>query len=314
MQRIVWLLPGLLLMLCCSQAVAQFYPGYSSSPFAGAGTAQIQRPAERMLMFVEISASGSDVREASKAMTKKIDAAKKKLSELGADDKSVTTKPPRVDTGTSDASRRMRMMQMQMQRQLGNRAGKKKEEPETQTVTIKTLLQAEWPITGRDATEVLASAWELQEAVRDAKLAGTEEEAELSAEEQEALEEARMFSGDSDEQKPGEPAFVYKGSVKPEERAALLKQAFEKARASANEMATLAGMKLGTLNSIAESRSPTESWASYYDNGYNSSSYRLLQRMQQENAGEDDSLTMIGDSPSELVYSVSVTAGYGAAP
>ncbi len=153
---------------------------------------------------------------------------------------------------------------------------------------------------------MLAAAWELQEAIRGAKLSGDDASAELSPEEQEMLEEAQMFNNSGNEQNSTEPVFIFLGQVTKEERAALMKEAFAKAVAEAGEMAESTGSKLGPLGSVRTAGNNLEGFTP----DYNRPNYQLLAGKTQELAAAGNTLQMIGDSPTELTYTVSVSAGF----
>ncbi len=319
------ILPMLLLVSCsfASSAAAQEFPGGATSvpePFAGSGTAQIKRLADRMVTWIPLQASGSDVRAATTALQQKIAAAKVQLKELGAQEESLKAGEIALTNNASDVRERMMRIQQGLMRGRNQSPQVDESESETAVVTVTTSLRADWALIATDGPELLAAASELQAAVRNAKLTEDSSEQQLPPEQQELFEEARMFADSGEADTSREPVFVFLAKVTPQERAALLKQAFQRAEAEARELAEATGTTLGSIGTVRQSSpSGTSAMGSRYGTSYypllsqygsSEQSQAFITELLQELSQSGPVMHMIGAAPGELTYAVSVTAGF----
>ncbi len=275
------------------------------------GKASIEVPAERMLLVVDLIARNQDVREAVTSLQDRIEAAKAQVAALGANEDSVKIADPKIATAQSDAQQSLRAQVLEG----FNLAGRDLETTALQPmVTVTARLTAEWDLSESDAIERLATVYQLQQQIKDAKLSGADENEELSEEELELLEEAQMMANDffSDEQKPGEPTFLFYTAIRQEQREAALKQAFESAKAQGVQLANAAGVQLGELQSLQDATASTtlaEEFAYGYSSGV--TDYKAYQLASQLFSGETDSPKAYGTELGSLTYSVQITVGFG---
>ncbi|MEZ6059323.1 MAG: SIMPL domain-containing protein [Planctomycetaceae bacterium] len=298
-------------------ATAQYSFSASSEPFVGTGTATLKQKPERMRVIIPLSAQAQTVREAATALREKADSAGQQLVVMGAASDSLNTGRLKIDESASDTHRKMLM---QMRGMMGSSFGGPPEATETTEdseqemaamVSVTTSLTADFMLQGDDDVDLLAKSFELQQAIKDAKLNG-EAGSGLSPEEQELLEEAAMF-GQSGEENPDQPVFMFVGSIGRDARSKLMKEAFQKASASAAELAEATGAKLGRMASVRESSDMEPDWDSFSSGrgyGYSSSLYQTLQQAK-ATLDEEEGMTAIGSNPTELVFSVTLTAGFG---
>jgi uncharacterized protein YggE len=264
-----------------------------------------------MRLQIDLLARGQDLKEAIAKIKERREAASKKLTELGAAADSIQFGEVRIVPSKNDEQRRMEMMVRA--RMKGQKPGAKdvaKKEP----VKVSMSLKAEWLIKAGSAEERLLAAHELQDKIREADLAGQKEAEKLSAEEQEEAEEAageeRMPSFDpSDGAAPGTAVFFFVAKVSDEEKSKMAKEAFDKARASAERLAKAAGVGLGPLQSLSRSgQGPeTEDFSGEY-NPYRSAMYPMLQRLRMEQG--DDAAEAVGTDPGQVSLRVTVTAEF----
>ena len=305
---------ALAVLTTADSASAQMFDT-TGQPFVGTGTAKLRRGPEFMRVILPLSAQGQNVREAARALTEKADSVSQQLVVIGAAQESVSVAALRIDESTSDTHRQMlSQMRSMMGSGFGGAFGgadDADEPPEvSELVSVRTALTADFGLDESDAIELLARTYELQQTIREAKLNGDVGE-ELSPEEQEMLEEAAMYGG-SGEENPNEPVFLYVGTISGEERSALMKEAFAKASAAAAELAAAAGVRLGELGSVREGAGAETDWDGYASMGgygYSSARYQAVERAKAQLA-QTEQMTSVGTSPTELTFSVSVTAGF----
>ena len=293
----------LVLIAVCTQAAGQEMPATVVEPFAGTGAAQMKRPADRMVVWIPLRASGADVRAATKMLQQKVEATVVKLKELGVEEKSIVIGSFAAKDETTDASRRM----MQMQSARSGRPSVAPAEDAVAVVTVTTSLRGNLALTGTTGPEILASASDLQEAIRNAKLTDDGMSDQLSPEQQEILEETQMFHDSDDEENSTEPAFIFTAVVTPQERSALFKKAFQNAEAQALELAEATGAALGPVGSVRHDASIDYSMMS---RAYGSPNQHLVAALSEELQLSGPVLQMIGDSPAELTYSVHIIVGF----
>lgn len=287
----------------------------------GTGAATIQRLPETLRMQVAIIGKGATLKDAVTSLKTRTDAAKKQVTELGADKDSIRVDPPHIyEQQNNNQRRQMEMMMAQRMNRGGKKAAKNKVAP---PVMVSAMLTASWKLKAKDAEDLLLTVHPLQEKIRTADLAGAKETEKLTPEQEELLEEAEaqgfsMYDG-GEEAKPGEPLFLFVSRISDEDREQALADAFKNAKSDAVRLAKSAEATLGRLKSIQNNM-----YGGGYDGddygmanyNYNSRAYRALQaaRNSQNRSGKEDNLEAIGGEPGMVKYVVNVTATFDLEP
>jgi uncharacterized protein YggE len=116
----------------------------------------------------------------------------------------------------------------------------------------------------------------------------------------------------NDEQKPGQPAFLFVSRISEAERDKALAEAFEKAKQQATRLAKAAGAQLGALKSLAGNAAMGGGDYDVYQYGRdNSPSHQMMQAMRnRQSSGEEETVEAIGAEPGPVSINVSVTAAF----
>lgn len=309
------LLTALATVLILPTASGQIYDGMmdASHPIVGVGTAELKRPANAMVALFSMKATGTNIREATASLHQVTADARAKIVELGAKEDSIRVAVIGLHQETEDANQRM-MIQMRGsmggRRSVPDESESEGEAAESEIVTVATTIRATWALDSSSPEEALASSWELQKAIQKAEVIPTVIQAGLSPEDQEVLEESRMFSDSGEDENSNEPVFLYLNVVTHEERTQLLKEAFTKAEKDARETAEITNASLGSvLNIRISSEVPGNEYAQYaYQMGNREEVGALIAQLKADNP-----LAMMGLAPSELDYQIVVRAGFGLA-
>ena len=307
------LLTGLTVALILPTASGQIFDGImdASHPIVGVGTAELKRPANAMVAQFSMKATGTNIREATAALQQVTEDAKAKIVELGAKEDSIRIAVIGLHQETEDAKQRM---MMQMEGSIGGQVSvsdeSKGDAAESEIVTVATTIRATWALDSSSPDEALASSCELQKAIQKAEVIPKETQSGLSLENQELLEEARMFSNSGEDENSNEPVFLYLNMVTQAERTQLLKDAFAKAMKDAGETAEIINGSLGSvLNIRISSELPGNEYAQYqYQMGDYQKANALMIQLKADNP-----LAMVGLAPSEVDYPIVVKAGFGLA-
>lgn len=291
------------LLICFSSwspvSVAQYL---DVVPVSGTGSAEIRKPADRLRAVIPLSGRGENVRKAAAALKDREDAAKIQLLTLGAKKDSIRLGELSIDNGVSDTHQRMLL---QLRGALPNRSGGEADDMK-QMIVVRRYLSAEWPLKG-DGVELLARAEEVRRQVLGTEFNDAADEEELSEEEQELMEEARMF-GESDQEDPNKPAVFFVASVSDDEQKKIAADAFRKAKEAADVLAAAAGRKLGRLLSVAESHDAEGDWNQYeMQRQFGEVQYRM---MYEDAAARDEQRTIRSITPMSLTFDYAVTVGY----
>ncbi len=308
-----------LLMLLVGTSQAQNFgeAGLSTDHAVTAmGTAVIERQAQRVRMQIELQGKGKDIKAALAKLEKRREAASSRLKELGVIESTIEYGQPKTDASISARQRQMLEMVMSNQRGVAKRRAQKLFS--SQPIVVSQSLQAEWPIHAEDTAELLIFCHELENTIRDADVAGTKEPEELSAEEEELLEEmkesANQFGGYSESEgpKPGTPSFLYVARIDENEHAQALARAFSKAKAQASTLAKAAGVELGTLRRLAaqEQSASIDNYDEYGGYAYQRFAYMQMQRAA-GTAQEGSHKEAIGSAPGQIKYQIVVRAAFG---
>jgi uncharacterized protein YggE len=257
----------------------------AESSVSGMGVATIERPAERMRMQIELTATAPTLKEALKALKDRRDAAEAQLEALGAEKASV--KFSDVAMSEDSGSDRRKEMERMLRNRLSSRKGKDGKAgvalPTSHTVAVQ--LMADWPLKSASPEETLLAVYDIQGQVRKADLAGQSEKKALTPEEQELEEEmSEMRNFGDEEERPGEPNFIFVAQLSDAEREKALADAFAKAKAQAARTAKAAGAELGALVRVADPSAgidPSDMMSGYYgEDAYAYSRYASQARRQ----------------------------------
>lgn len=278
----------------------------NSSTVVATGRASLKLPAKRMVLAIDLFGRHQDVREAVKSLQDRIKAATTQVTALGALADSIQVGDPKISAAQSDAQEALRAQVFEG----FSRAGRSTEESQSPAmITVTARLIAQWGLAGADAAERMAAAYELQQQIRKAKLSGADDSTGLSPEEQELLEEAQMLAMAntySDEKPPGEPTFLFYAPVSPDDRAAMLQQAFGNAKAQATSMAQAAGVQLGELQSLQDGGVAGD----LHSYGYGGIDYEADQLAAELLPTNPDAPRAVGTEAGTLNYSVQLLVGF----
>lgn len=271
---------------------------------SGMGVVTVKEKAALVRMTIQLQEKGKTVKEALAKLADRGNAALLQLQSLGAKKSAIVASEPTLVTQKTDEERQMEQMLMRQMRSRG-RAPKALQKPKS--VTVKSTLTAEWPLTMETNAELLIFANTLQEKIEAADLGGLKEPKKLTPEEEELQAEMEeMMSGYSSygngQPKPGEPSFFYVARISQEARAKALATAFDKAKAQAQGLAVAARAKLGKLSSLSGSSNQAND-----DYGYN---YAMrMAMMGAADSGTDENEAMVA-SPGEVTFQVMVNATF----
>jgi hypothetical protein len=170
---------------------------------------------------------------------------------------------------------------------------------------VTLQLTAEWPLDTTDHERLLAFCHDLQTKVVAADLAGLNEPKQLSPEEQESAEESQepTIYGSDEEQKPGEPKFVYVGKISEADRQQALKQAFSEAKNQAQRVAAAAGAELGKLSSLSGTAGNAGA-----DNDY-AAMYQLMRQARMASTADSEN-EAISPTPDAVNFQIVVQATF----
>jgi hypothetical protein len=262
---------------------------------SGAGMVNLERPPTVLMMSVELTGKGKDIKEALGKLKDRREAARLLLESLGADMDSVKFAEPGTSNVASDQRSQFEQMVSARVTVSGRATPKGLKIPKS--VTVSTVLTARWPIAGQTTEERLIETESLREKIKAADLAGTKEPKELTPEEQELMEEmaANMgsYSSSGREEPPGTPQFSYVASITPQQRDAAMADAFQKAKQTAARLAAAAGAQLGPLARLSRSDNPVddEVYDPYdYGMGYSSRQRMMMQIRQAGRIPKNESL------------------------
>ena len=299
------ILHALAVVLIPATAFGQNFEGLldAGHHVVGVGTAELKRPANQMVALFSLKATGTSIREATAALQKTTDEAKAKILGLGAKEDSIRVAVISLDQKTEDTSR---MMMAQMRGRPGIPVADEAAAAE-ELVTVATTIRGTWSLDESSPSEALISSWELQKTIQKAEVMPKGTQEGLSPEQQELLEEASMFGNSGDAESSNVPAFVFVNSVTQPERAQLLKDAYQKAVENARETAAVAGRAPGILANIRIDNE--DAGNEYLQYRYQMSNDEKVGALMLEFKSENP-LALIGLTPSELSYQVTVKAGF----
>ncbi len=273
------------------------------------GSSTVQRNPTQLRLYVELSAKGKTLKEALEKMKERQEAARIQLETFKADKKSIAFSAPAVlSTGESGRKRQFEMMVLAQMRNRGRKVPKGLQA--AQSVTVTSMLTAQWPIETQSHEKVLLMAQDIEEKVKAADLAGSKETEKLSPEEEELEEEAAQAanqSGNDEGQQPRQPQFLFIAVLSEQDRRKAMADAAVKARQQAAELAAAAGVELGPLVGLSGGCSGQVNVADDNGNGPFYSGRRMFAQLATEDFAEKQDESA-GTDPSTLKFTCSVTA------
>jgi uncharacterized protein YggE len=298
---------AVMVVVGCSVAWAQVQ---QEPTVSGDGSVSITLQPEIMRLRIDLLGKGKDLKEAMAKLKERREAAKKKIIELGAAEKTVEIAPAATAVGKADERRQMQML---MRARMSGRKTSKEAEAKARPVMVSATLTAEWAVKTQDSDEMLIFANELQDKIKAADLAGIKEAEPKTPEEAEEAEESEgeemsMYEGEQGP-KPGEPAFVFVARVPADQIDKATAEAFEKAKAKAARLAKAAGATAGSLRFLSSNQRPDYERMSRQGYAYYGNYYQEL--IQQSYSPEGDVADeAIGPEPGPVKFRVSVTASF----
>ena len=292
----------LLLVGTYSTAVAQYG---ETAPIVGTGRVSVRKPADRLRARIPLSARGKTVRKAAESLKEKAAAARLQLETLGADKDSIRMGDVNIDAGVSDTHHRMRM---QFGSSISGRASEE-DAPIDAMIVVRQYVAADWKLQG-EGIELLARSDELRRKIQETSFSDeADQQDELSPEELEVMEEARMF-GESDDEDPDKPAIVFLATIAEEEQKKMAADAFARAKKAAAELAAAAGKKPGRMLTIrnGSEMGDVNDWNEYeMQQQFGRTQYKMMQEdMQQRN----EERTIQGTDPGGLRFQYFLSVGY----
>jgi uncharacterized protein YggE len=305
----------LALLLAAAGARGAAPPGGTgdAGTVTGTGKTVLTRPATVLRVQIDVPAQGKTVEEAVAQLKAKREALSAKLKSLGAAEGGVKFGEPHLGGAGPAGNAQQRYIAQMTRMAMGNRAGAKKPEGPA-VVSVLLPVTAEWAIKASGAEEAIVAGYKLRETIQKSDLAGKPEggdapKAEDAAENQEVAEE---IAGMAEQEggaaaKAGEPQFTFVAKVAEQDRAAASKEAFEKARAEASQLARAAGGKIGRLRGVTAK-------VTSRDNDDDSTMAVYAQYMQTMGAGvesaEADPAEAAGPEPGMVSLKVNVSASF----
>ena len=282
----------------------------------GSGSATIKKAPVAVRMVVELSGTGKNLEEALTNLKDVEAAAAKKIEALGAEKGSVRFGAP--TTANAQNAQRQQMETMIRQRMMGKTTKTPKGAQAAPSVSVGTTLTAQWPLKDESTEAAMLAVNALTDKVKAAKISGQAEKKLTAAEEEVAEEMAEMMRDRGDETvQPGEPHFVFIAKITPAEREKAMAEAFQKAKAQAEELAKAAGIELGALRAVSGAGGSRANYMNDYG-GYGYERRQYMQRMMMQAMGEseDDEANTGGKNetvaaePGALVFQFGVQASF----
>ena len=278
----------------------------SQHVITGRGHAVSKESPDVLRMQIQFSAKDKELSKALANLEALKTAAKAQLGILGVEESSIEFGDPRVGQASTNEQQQMQMQMMVMQRMRGG--GRASETTSDEDVNVTMALTADWKIAGGSISEKLLFVHDLQKRITEANLAGRKDKEQLSLEEQELMEEMQdmgMYGGyGQPQQKPGEPSYSFVRLVSADQRAGLMKEAFEKAQSDAQQLASAASVTLGDLSSLTY----TVNQPGNENNPY--AQYVQMFGYPMGSAGEQNKNEATSSIFGELAYAVNVIATF----
>ncbi len=214
----------------------------------GVGTVSMRPEPAELRMTVQLTEKAGTLKEALAKLKTRSDAAAAQMVQFGAAKNDVKVADPSIAELSRQQQQMARMVRMQR-----NRGGRPTPPATTpKTVSVTSAMTVSWKLSGNSRSALLQLCDDIKTKVAKADLAGINEAKKLTPEEEELAEEQSINQFDEGET-PGEPRFFFVGHISDEVRQKALKEAFDKAKASAQQLASAAGIALGELSSVSGS-------------------------------------------------------------
>jgi hypothetical protein len=263
---------------------------------------------------VEVLAKGKDLKEALARLKERREAARARLTALGAAGDAVTFGEPSLGPEKTEQQRQFEAMMAQRMRIQGGGAKPAAKAKSPPPVTVSVTVRVDLPLKAADLEELLLRSQELQEKVKAADLGGLKEFEKLSPQEEELAEEAQAgnYGQGQNEPKRGEPVFAFVSRVPEGEYTRALAEAFQKAQRAARELARAARMDLAELRHLESQAAgsgdePGQGYGAYYG--------RAPQARLSSLGGSDPQVReAIGTQPGTVTYRIAVTASFALKP
>jgi len=278
---------------------------------SGSGTVMLRRKPELLRIKVDVIAQGKTMKEALATLKDRREAIQGQLATLGAVKESVAFDQPQLNASVLQARQQMAMMIMQAR--MGNRS-KKTAKKGAAPVVVSARLMAEWPLKGTDIDALLIEINQLQDSINAADLAGKKDLEKLSGDDDEVREELEgmqaNFGNDPSQAQTGAVTFTLVSKILPKDHAQALAEAYQKAKANAEETARAAGAVLGPIRQLG-AQIQTGSETDTTDNEVQAY-YRLMQGNRGGGKPADTAQVMEarGTQPGEVSYRVTVSAAF----
>ena len=306
-------------LLCLPDSVsAQFG---DSSNVSGSAQVRFQAKPSKLRLQVQLNAHGATPESAIKNLKLQRDTVGKQLSELRVDPKSISFSVPNVvpivpGSRPTAPGAGIPVMVHPGRPTRSEPAAAVRHSSETDRAAparprlfvASTTLRADWPLTGDDTDAIVAAAATIREKILAADLTAKKPAQDLSAEEQELVEESAIAphqQGSSgfamqvlSDGKAG-VAFVYVAVVSDEQRKKLMANGFAQAKKEAEELAEAAGRRLGELSHVYCQMENHSTVGRNYGPEYAGS---VL-------VSSDEHET-VGETPEKLVFECEVTVSY----
>lgn len=274
---------------------------------SGNGVAKVERPASLLRMHVQMVARGKTLEEALAKFKDRREATLAQLEKLGADQRTLAVKGPKL-APEGDPQRRMAVM---VQQRMGKKAKAKLAAP---PISVAGVVTAQWPLEGDSPEKLLLAVHAIQQKVKAIDMAGAKDTGTLTPEELEAAEETAeetaqaMQNMGEDTPRPGDPVFVYVAKIPAADRQKALAEAFAKAKADAQAVAKAAGIELGELVSLNGQGGNSTAYDNGPYGGYNRRAYMFMQ--QAAAMGEDTPDEAVGPDLDSLKFQFVVSATF----
>ena len=276
----------------------------SSPAISAAGTSSIKRLPSTIRVIVPIQAKGKTIEDALKSLETERKTALDKIQKIGFTEENIRVEGFSFDQSQENKRRQMERMIAQRMGQAGA-----KKTTSTESVAIRCMLYAEWPMTGNTVEEIFKESHTLKQKILAANLIPKPEG--LSPEEEELAEEMEAMNYSGEEESSNEPRFIFVAKVSDEEGQKAYAEAFEQAQKQGALLAKAAGFKLGPLKQIAGSVTKNQETMEPYSR-YNHDPY-LAQMIHAQQFGNDETSQFegIAASPDSITFTFIIHVSFG---
>ncbi|MCL2349327.1 MAG: SIMPL domain-containing protein [Planctomycetaceae bacterium] len=188
-----------------------------------------------------------------------------------------------------------------------NQPGQKKPEI-AESVALRCLLIAEWPIVGKTVEEILRESYTLKQKINAADFIS--KKGTLTPEEEELAEEMESMNDSSGgPESSNDPQLIYIAKISEEEGQKAYTEAFEQARKQGEFLAKAANVKLGTLMQLSAGLTKNQKSLNPYSRDYQDYDYYVMQMVSQQFGGDSSKqLECIATAPGLVEFTFIVQA------